>query len=69
MLMPTIYPLVAMTMKDKIREAIKKRAVNDRLPCPVAREIAEESAVSVREVGEIANDLGIKITDCELGCF
>jgi len=56
-------------MKDKIEEAIKKKAVNDRLPCPVARAIAEELSVPYREVKEIADDLHIKISNCELGCF
>ncbi len=56
-------------MKDKIKEAIKKKAVNNRLPCPAARKIAEQLSVSYREVGETADDLHIKITNCELGCF
>lgn len=56
-------------MKDKIKEAIRRKAVDNRLPCPVARAIADELSVSFREVGETADDLHIKITDCELGCF
>jgi hypothetical protein len=56
-------------MKDKIIEEIKKKATNNRLPCLVARKIAEELSVSYREVGEAADELNIKITSCELGCF
>lgn len=56
-------------MKDKIVEEIKQKAINGRLPCPVARRIAEELSVSYKEVGRIADELSIKITNCELGCF
>jgi hypothetical protein len=56
-------------MKDKIVEEIKQKAINGRLPCPVARWIAEELSVSYKEVGRIADELSIKITNCELGCF
>ena len=56
-------------MKDRIEEEIKKKTVNGRLPCPVARWIAEELSVSYQEVGKVADELNIKITACELGCF
>jgi hypothetical protein len=56
-------------MEDRIREEIKKNAKNNRLPCPVARTIARELSVSFSEIGKAANELKIKITDCELGCF
>lgn len=56
-------------MEEKVREEIKKRAKNYRLPCTVAREIAMELSVSLKEIGMAADDLKIKITDCELGCF
>jgi hypothetical protein len=56
-------------MEDKLREEIKKKAKNNKLPCPVARKIAEELSVSYKEVGRTADELKIKITGCELGCF
>jgi len=56
-------------MEDKIREEIKKKAKDNRLPCPLARKIAQELSVSYREVGRAADELKIKITDSELGCF
>ncbi|MFA4918567.1 MAG: hypothetical protein WC581_04875 [Thermodesulfovibrionales bacterium] len=56
-------------MVDKLREEIKKKAKNNRLPCPVARKIAEELSVSYKEVGRAADELKIKIMGCELGCF
>jgi hypothetical protein len=56
-------------MNDKVAEEIRKKAVNGRLPCPAARKIAQELSVSFREIGKTADQLKVKITDCELGCF
>ena len=56
-------------MNAKIVEEIKKKAVNNRLPCPVARRIAEELSVPYKEIGKNADELKVKITGCELGCF
>lgn len=56
-------------MNDRIKELLKNKAVNGRIPCPVARKIAEELSVPYKEVGRNADELGIKITGCELGCF
>jgi hypothetical protein len=56
-------------MNEKIKEEIQKRIKNNRLPCAVARTIARDLSVPFREVGRVADELKIKITDCELGCF
>jgi hypothetical protein len=56
-------------MKEKVKEEIQKRAVNNRLPCAVARKIAQDLTVSYKEIGRTADELNIKITSCELGCF
>jgi molybdopterin-guanine dinucleotide biosynthesis protein len=55
--------------KDKIRAALNERSENGSIPCSVARTIAEEVKVDYQEVGRTANELGIKIISCELGCF
>ncbi len=55
--------------KEKIASALRERSAGGRIPCPVARKIAEEFSVSYSEIGKVANRLGIKITNCELGCF
>jgi hypothetical protein len=57
------------SMNKKIAEEIEKKAVDNRLPCPAARKIAQDLAVAYKEVGETADALKIKITHCELGCF
>ncbi len=56
-------------MKDKLKEEVLRRAVDGKLPCSAARRIAEELRLPYREVGAAANELGVKIKNCELGCF
>ena len=55
--------------KKEIERLLRERAVDARLTCTAARMIAEELKVSYSEVGKAANDLKIKIKNCELGCF
>ena len=56
-------------MKEKIRLLLQERATDRKMPCAIARKIAEELGVSYREIGNAANELNIKIIACELGCF
>jgi len=46
-----------------------KQAVDRKLPCAAARKIAEDFGIPYSEVGAAADELGIKIKDCQLGCF
>jgi hypothetical protein len=56
-------------MNDKIKELLIDKAVDGRISCAVARNIAEELSVPYKEVGRNADELRIKIAGCELGCF
>ncbi len=56
-------------MATELEEKITSSLVNGQLPCPVAFKIASELKVSLREVGECTDDLGIKLSSCQLGCF
>ncbi|MCL4492093.1 MAG: hypothetical protein M1510_09375 [Nitrospirae bacterium] len=57
-------------MKRKtIEELLKEQAAGNRISCGLARKIAEELGVPYREVGKAADELKIKIKNCELGCF
>jgi hypothetical protein len=50
-------------------EAVKAKAVDGRVTCPVLRKLADDLGVTVRAVGDAANEAGVKIKNCELGCF
>ncbi|MCI0468958.1 MAG: hypothetical protein L0Y62_02705 [Nitrospirae bacterium] len=54
---------------DKIGDMLKERSRDDKVTCTAAREIAENLTVSYKKVGEAANKLKIRITECDLGCF
>jgi LAO/AO transport system kinase len=65
-----IISLMEEIMKTKeIERLLLERAVDARLTCSAARMIAEELKVPYGEVGRTANELKIKIKNCELGCF
>jgi LAO/AO transport system kinase len=55
--------------KEKIKVSLKESSVDGKISCSLARKIAKDLSVPVAEVGKTANELRIKITDCELGCF
>ncbi len=56
-------------MEEKIKEELSKKSVEGKLTCGAARKVAEDLGVPYSAVGRAANELKIKITDCELGCF
>lgn len=56
-------------VKKEIKNRLSENSKNGRISCKEARTIAEELSVPYRIVGEIADELKIKIFACELGCF
>lgn len=55
--------------EDILSRRLTEAAVDGRIACARARRIADELGVSYKDVGAMANELGLKITACELGCF
>lgn len=54
---------------DEIRILIKEKQNDSHISCRVAMDIAERAGVSTRKVGELLNEMKIKIGSCQLGCF
>jgi len=54
---------------ERVADAARQAAAERRLSCAEALAIAERLGVEPLVVGEVANALGIKIVDCQLGCF
>ena len=51
-------------------EATVKAALRDGyIPCPVAWKIARDANVPKIAVGAITDKLGVRMIDCQLGCF
>lgn len=55
--------------KDAIVSAINKKSKKGQISCKAALSIAEELEVAPKQVGNIINELKIKIRACQLGCF
>ena len=54
----------------RLIETLKTQAGEDkRLACSDAFRIARDLDVSVADVGRACEELGIKIAQCQLGCF
>lgn len=56
-------------MKEELKKEMLKKALDGKLTCAQARQLAERLGLHYKEVGTAANELGIKIKDCQLGCF
>lgn len=52
-----------------LKKDIIKASENGRIKCSEALAIAKNLKVPTKKVGKAIDDLGIKIIDCQLGCF
>jgi hypothetical protein len=55
--------------QQNVIEAVRSAAVNNRLTCEKAHDLARELNVPLQEIGAVCNELKIKISGCQLGCF
>lgn len=59
--------------KESIEQAVSQAAAESaeagRLPCASALGLAKKLDSEAGEIGEAANGSGIRIVDCQLGCF
>ena len=56
-------------MERELEQELKASLVDGYPPCAVAFRVAEKLKVARRAVGVTANRLGIRVVDCQLGCF
>jgi len=55
--------------RKKLEEAIKEKAKDGKLPCAMCFKIAEDFGISKKEMGKILNEMNVRISQCQLGCF
>lgn len=55
--------------REEIKARIRTAAPESRIPCAAAMNLAKELGISRKEMGELLNELRIKIIQCQLGCF
>jgi hypothetical protein len=58
-----------MADRRKIEEVILKKAKAGKLPCAFCFKLAEDFGISKKEMGKILNEIKVKISQCQLGCF
>ena len=56
-------------MDERIAAAIQERAREGMLRCAAASGIAEELGVTPAAVGQVANELDVRLARCQLGLF
>jgi hypothetical protein len=59
----------AQEMGEELQARIRDRAIGEGLPCAAAWGIASELTMKRLDVANAAESLGIRITQCQLGCF
>ena len=55
--------------KEEVLKKLQETAKNGKISCTQAREIMEEYKVPMGEMGDLCDEVDIKIYGCELGCF
>ena len=55
--------------EEEIIAKLRESAKDGKIPCAVAFKVAKECNVSTKEIGNLLNQLKIKIANCQLGCF
>jgi len=54
---------------EELVAAVVQAAVDGRLTCVKAHELGKKLEVPLKRIGEICDELKIRIKDCALGCF
>ena len=67
--METPSPTPTPDQRQAIEEAVQASLRNGKLPCRRAFAIAAEQGLPPAVVGKVADDLGIRVSGCQLGCF
>jgi hypothetical protein len=50
-------------------EAVRAKAHDGKVTCPVLRKLAEDRGIPYKVAGAAADSVGIKVHNCDLGCF
>jgi LAO/AO transport system kinase len=58
-----------MSKEKSLETRIKKAASNGIITCAALRKIAEEVNATYGDAGKAADNLKIKVRNCDLGCF
>ena len=65
----TVDPRWTEQVTSEMVEAIRAKAVEGRVTCPVLRRFAEDQGVPYKVAGAAADLAGVRVKNCDLGCF
>ena len=54
---------------DEMMDAIRAKAVDGKVTCPVLRKFAEDQDVNYKVAGTAADMAGVRVHNCDLDCF
>ncbi len=57
------------SIEERAKQRILEEAPQQRLACRKAFALAGELGLKVAEIGRLCDELNVKITHCQLGCF
>lgn len=55
--------------EEKITAKLKEAAKDGKISCAMAQKIAMDNKIPMKQVGNLLNQMKIKIHQCQLGCF
>jgi hypothetical protein len=54
---------------DEMKAAILAKAADGKITCPVLRKFADDNGINYKVVGTAADLAGVRVHNCDLGCF
>lgn len=64
-----VDPKWAAKVTPELVESVKTKARDGKVTCPVLRKFAEDNNIPYKVAGYAADAAGIKVHNCDLGCF
>ncbi len=58
-----------MADREAMEKMIRDEAKGGKIPCAHCMKIAEDLGISRKGMGKILNEMKIKVSQCQLGCF
>ena len=55
--------------EEEIIAKLKEAAREGKITCAMAQKIAIENKIPMKKVGDLLNQMKIRISQCQLGCF
>jgi hypothetical protein len=58
-----------METKEQILEKVRSASRDGKISCAQALAMARELKMSPRELGDLLDEIEVRISSCQLGCF